>query len=123
MMPKNVERRPHLAQGESGTSQSLSSSLSVAQPTSLVQLLSKSQLHTQRGGVNATAACEQAHMRAHPCRPCSRYDQMPHSRCERCAGFISEDEEWEHCERVEGVLLPTASTPHLDVRPLGGGRA
>ncbi|HEX6817065.1 MAG TPA: AAA family ATPase [Ktedonobacterales bacterium] len=50
------------------------------------------------GSTRVSAA--QRHKRGHPCRICGGYDEMRRGQDVRCAGFISEDGEWEHCERV-----------------------
>lgn len=67
-----------------------------------------------------TVSPDQRHTRMHPCRLCNGYETMPRGRGERCAGFISEDGEWEHCERVEGVPLDERTTPPTYAHKLYG---
>lgn len=43
----------------------------------------------------------QRHTRAHPCKICGGYAEMPPGQGIRCAGFLSADGEWEHCTREE----------------------
>jgi hypothetical protein len=66
---------------------------------------------------------EQRHSRRNPCQVCGGHASLPAGKGERCAGFLSADGEWEHCQREEyasGLALNEHTTPPTYAHKLHG---
>ncbi len=65
----------------------------------------------------------QRHSRRNPCRVCGGHAGLPAGKGERCAGFLSEDGEYEHCQREEyagKLALNEKTTPPTYAHKLHG---